>query len=143
MLIDYILVYIFSGFMGWLIEKYYFIRENPCGDTMNKKFLNICIPFLHVWAIGGIITIAIYNSLPKTNIFILSLLVAIVLSIFECVVGQLSYKINGHKTWEYEPYKCVTCNGFVSLYATAHWYLFALLLLFLFKFYKLAFSPKI
>ena len=133
---DYALAYVFSGFMGYVIEKYYFVKENPCGDTMNRKFLNICMPFLNVWAVGGVIVVFLLNHLQNMNIILLTLIATVILSILECCVGKLTFKINGSRSWFYEPYKCTTCDGFVSLWTSAHWFVFSLTLIYIYKFYK-------
>ena len=142
-LIEYPIVYILGGFIGWVIEKYYFNKENPlCGDTVNRKFLNICLPFLHVWAIGVLFLTILSNNYKNINILLLTIIAGIILTSFECLAGQLSFLINKYKTWDSSAERFFACNGFIGIIDTMNWFLFSFLFLI---FYPLAKAgiPKI
>ena len=67
-IIYYIIVYIIVGLIGWLWEYIYSgFRKDKCGDSFIKNYLQLCIPFLNIYAIGAIILLLIYN-LFKINV---------------------------------------------------------------------------
>lgn len=123
-LLEYSGVYILGGFTGWIIEKLYYKKNNSiCGDTCNRKILNICLPFLHVWALGALILAFLSNNVKNTNIILLSISAVLFLTSIECIVGKISLKVNKYKTWDYSDDVLSGCDGYICLTVSLYWFL--------------------
>lgn len=130
-IIEYLIVYILGGFSGWVIEKIYYKKHNSmCGDTFNRKFLKICLPFLHVWALGALILAFLSNNVKNTNIILLAIAAVLFLTSMECVAGKLSLKINNYKTWDYSDDILCGCDGYVCLTVSLYWFLCSVIFLY-------------
>ncbi len=131
---NYLLYYLISGFIGIIIEFLYMISYNIihynnnikhkinfpiCGDTLIQYF-NICIPFLNIYGFGGLFLAICANKYSEWNYFQFAFFMGFVLTIMECVIGNISYKFNGKKQWDY---KTNYCNGFISFETYIYWIL--------------------
>src|SRR5437868_10124278 len=119
-----LIYYLLFGFLGWFWERYISGFTLPvCGDTLIQR-AGLCIPFLNIWAFGSLILLAVRNYLSTQNTLVLSLIAAILLSIFECISGNLSMLLNnGKKTWNYRDRIYPFCNGFLALDVVAFWFI--------------------
>lgn len=116
---EYIIIYLLSGFFGWSVENFYFKKDLLCGDTLNKK-LGLCFPILHVWSVGGLILYALAQH-TTIDIFILSLIAGVLLTTLECAIGKISKYYNGYRTWNYDDNICPMREGYISLDVTFGW----------------------
>lgn len=111
-MLEYILIYLISGFIGWIVDNVYFKKNMICGDTVNKE-LGICLPILHQWSFGGIILLFLLNNCD-VNIILLSIVAGIIITISECIIGKISSKYNNRRMWDYRDHICPMCNGYIS-----------------------------
>jgi uncharacterized membrane protein len=124
-MIYYFLYYIIFGFIGWIIEYVYIslhsknnkINISFCGDSFNK-YIGICIPFLHIYSLGGLLLVYLANKLHKLNYIYFSIISGICLTIMECIIGNLSLLKNKKKQWDYHSN---ICNGFIAFDIFIYW----------------------
>lgn len=125
--LNYVTVYLVGGFLGYLWERLLGAPSTEslsysCGDTLNK-LLKLCIPFLHIYGLGAMVLLFIQDRFSQTNKFLLAISSAIVLTILECILGQLSKYINGYSKWNYkDKYNLSFCNGFVAFQPFLLWF---------------------
>ena len=125
---DYLCVYLATGFTGWILENVYNKNKTPmCADTLNRKYLNLCMPFLHLWGVGGIVLLYVIKNFNHINVYVLSLVAGLLLTILEAVAGLLSYKINGYQTWNYNDHICPMVGGYIAADVSCIWIFGALL----------------
>ena len=120
----YLLYYIIFGFVGIFLEFLYSVighnklRNFPiCGDTL-IEYTNLCIPFLNIYGFGGLLLAVMANKYNKWNYFQFAIYMGIILTIMECIIGNISYKVNGVKKWNYGSN---LCNGFISIEVFIFW----------------------
>ncbi len=123
---NYILYYLIFGFLGTIIEFLYsilkcHIKFPICGDTLNKYF-NLCIPFLNIYGLGALIMAFIANRYKDLDYVQYSIILGIILTIMECVIGNISFLFNHYKTWNYDSN---ICNGFISFEIFIYWTILA------------------
>lgn len=87
------------------------------------------IPFLPIYGFGGILIYTIYavvrynyGSLTTLQLVYLSLIIAFIATIFECLSGLLFFSISGSDGWSYD-IPCSGCNGYVNLFVTTGWFI--------------------
>ena len=106
------------GVIGWLVES---LRtgEWHC-DSLPGGHKN-CAPFAIAWGLAGILLLGLRLLLPNTNRLLLSVFAAIVMSSFECVIGNLALIVGMQveDLWNYTG--ITTCKGFVSAQITVYW----------------------
>lgn len=94
-----LLLFIIGSIGGWIYE--YLID-----GKVNYNF-GLHIPFLFVYGIGLVIWYQIYllfryyDPEYKINIVTRFIIYATIMTIFEWIIGKLSYKYNGYHTWLY------------------------------------------
>jgi uncharacterized membrane protein len=113
-MIEYILYFFVFSFIGWIFENLIGLRHHFCGDEI-MGHCNICLPMLTIYGIGGITLLFIKKNMIKNNIIIFSIVSGIILTIVECICGQISSYINKRKTWNYDQFPLAICDGYVSL----------------------------
>ena len=91
--------------------------------------LGICFPLFNIYGIGALILLGLRVYLPNVNNLVLAIIATIVITLMECLVGQLSFKINGKQTWNYSS---GVCNGFISLRISMFWFICSFLFYMLF-----------
>lgn len=127
---EYLLVYLISGFSGWLIESIYNNKRTVlCSDTINRKYLGFCAPFLHLWALGGVVLLFISKQFPDVNILLLSVISGILLTVLEGISGMVSHKVNGYHTWNYDNHILPMIDGYVALDITIIWIIISFIFL--------------
>lgn len=109
---EYIFIYLVSGFVGWIVDNFYFKKNMLCGDTVNKE-LGLCFPILHQWALGGITLLFLLNNL-NMNIVLLSIIAGIIITVTECVIGKISSRYNNRRMWDYRNHISPMCGGYIS-----------------------------
>ena len=127
---DYIIYFFVFCIIGWLWER--FIMKNneiSCGDTIVRK-IGLCMPILIIYGFGGMLLLFIKRNIVnkniiKKNIITYSLISGLLLTLFECIGGQISFYINKYKTWNYDHHPLKTCSGYVSLPVFLFWILCA------------------
>ena len=133
---EYIFTYILSGFIGWIFEYMYNPNNNSlCRDTFNKEYLKLCLPFLHVWAFGGIFLLYLSKNFNNYNVFLMAIIAGIILTIMEGIFGMISYKKNGYQTWNYSNHFLPFWNNYCAIDITIGWIIISLIFL--------TFYPKI
>ena len=125
----YIIIFLLFSNLGWIYEC---IILNKFGrDTLIKKISDMNIPIFSVYGVAGVVLYFIYSNFKYLTLIEKVLLAAIILNILECISGQLSYLVNGYKTWDYTyNFKFVLCDGYVSL-ETAIWWTFLITIVFI------------
>lgn len=104
--------------MGYIYESFIF-GKTTC-DTTVKSIFNKCLPFLLIYGIAAIILAFLDYYLNNINIFGKIIIATIIITLMECIIGNISYLINNYKTWDYSNMLC-SCNGFISLEASLLW----------------------
>ena len=95
---EYIIYFFIFCVLGWLWER--FIMKNneiSCGDTIVRK-IGACMPILLIYGFGGIFLLFIKRNVIKCNIITFALISGILLTLFECIGGQISFYINKYHT---------------------------------------------
>lgn len=125
---EYSTVYVLSGMIGWLTEHLYTGKDaDMCGDTINKKYLHICIPFLHVWAFCGILLFFMMRNCDNINKMLLAIFAGILITAIEGTIGIMSYNINGYMTWNYNDHLLPMFGGYCALDIMLCWIIIAYL----------------
>jgi len=110
--------FVVVGIIGWIVESLRgseWHSDSPPGGYRNP------FPFALAWGLAGMLLLSLRLLLPNTNRLLLSVFAAIVMSSFECVIGNLALMV-GMKVedlWNYTG--MTTCKGFVSAQITAYW----------------------
>ena len=84
------------------------------------KYFNVCLPLLTIYGAGILMLILMRYIFPNMNIFLLTIIATIIITLFECGCGMMSLKYNGHKTWNYG--KNNFCYGYIHPYVSAGWF---------------------
>jgi len=124
-LLSFIGFYLLFGFLGFLFEMIIGAQKNWCGDNLIQN-AGLCIPFLNIYAFGGIIILLIRPHFP---LYLSVIITGIILSIFECLSGELGQIFKtGPRAWNYNNGKHfgVFCDGYTSLDLLLFWTLIAL-----------------
>jgi hypothetical protein len=116
----YGLIFIVFSLLGYIYEAIIGKKHSICGDSL-MKMLNICLPLITIYGFGVIILIILRNMFPKMGILRLSILATIVITIYECIVGQMSFLYNKRQTWKYD---YPLCKGYISPYVSLVWFVF-------------------
>lgn len=122
-MLKYIVYYITFGFIGWIFE---YVQNPPaiskCGDTVITKS-GFCIPFLNVYSVGVIILLLLRKIYNKKQIVELSLISAVILTLFECISGKISLHINKRHTWSYKNRFFPLCDNFIAFDVSLFWFI--------------------
>ena len=140
---NYLLYYIIFGFVGSIIEFIYMLfkkstclsnniisyknilkctQKTPfCGDSL-IKYIGLCLPFFNVYGLGAVILAIFANRFHKWNFFVYSLVTSYLITVMECMVGQISFNFNGYQTWNYGSN---ICNGYISFNIYICWLVLA------------------
>ena len=130
-LLKYLLIFLVFANLGWIYEV--MILNLNSKDTICKSFTDIPVPILSIYGFGGILIYLIYSNFKNLTFVQKVLLTTIIVNIMECVAGQISWRINGYKTWNYEGIsKCTLCDGYISLETIIWW---TVLVIFVFMFF--------
>lgn len=146
-------IYVICGFLGFGFE--YHLSggtKDLCGDSLQKNILRWCLPFLHVYALGGLIITGLYvwlkravtrNSLdgflPRVHarlssanailpFIVFSVIAGLLLGAFECLGGVANETLitNGVQEWDYTGYHPYSlCGGYTALDIMVMWAIFA------------------
>lgn len=114
------------GVLGWLIE-YFYSGQNLSldADSFNKKILHINVPFLHIWAIGGLMFYIMNRSFKDILRLPLAFITGLLVTAMECGGGHVSNCVNGYKTWDYKNHHIPFCHGYCSIDVSLCWTLLA------------------
>lgn len=124
-MLDYIIIFFISSLFGWLYEHYIIGKEATSTDLV---LLNINMPLLTIYGWGSVLIVLLYKNLYKMPLYNKILITVLIIIIFECLVGQLSYKYNKYHTWIYPENHIISCNGYISVYASIVWLVFVIIL---------------
>lgn len=113
-----IFLFILGGLFGWLLE-YILFNKRACDRTLTTIFEE-CYPFLMIYGTGLVILYLIYKYLPGDMNFITKVIIGTILVvIFECLIGTITGKIFGGRTWAYSG--LTMCNKYISLKVAFGW----------------------
>jgi hypothetical protein len=100
----------------------FLLFDPPC-DRNLKWMFGVCLPFLLVYAFGGIILYFI----NRLNLSVLqkSLLASFLITILECTSGKISKWIYGTRSWKYTFWPF--CDNFVSVGVSSCWFLISMI----------------
>jgi uncharacterized membrane protein len=122
---EYILYFFIFSVLGWLWERVIMKNDEiSCGDTIVRK-ISICMPILLIYGFGGMLLLFIKRNIIKRNILSFAFISGILLTLFECIGGQISFYINKYRTWYYDTHPLNICNGYISLPVFLFWVLCA------------------
>jgi uncharacterized membrane protein len=122
--LELISFYLLFGFLGFLFEMMIGAQKNWCGDNLIQN-AGLCIPFLNIYAFGGILILLIRPHFSPIYAAIIS---GIILTLFECLCGHLGQWFNaGPRAWNYKNgnHFGVFCDGYTSLDLFLFWTLIA------------------
>lgn len=109
-MIAVLFLFFIFGVLGWSFEKLQ--GKQPC-DTILRKLTGTCPPFLTIYGLGVVILYVLSRlDVGYVSLFALSF---IIINVFECLVGKLSYLVNGYETWDYPDTWFTLCDGYLSL----------------------------
>lgn len=134
---SYLVIFLVFGIFGGLFEGILY------GNYTDQISQVIPIPFLVLWGIGSIFILLLYNFWKKGKkslyeLFILSLIATIVLTLGECVAGKISEQIYEKQLWNYRISKgdydifykyCTFCDGYNNILASFIIFIFSFILL--------------
>jgi uncharacterized membrane protein len=114
-MIEYIIYYIVFALIGWLFENIFIRKKNPlCGDEFMNE-IGVCLPLLTMYGLGGITLLFIKKNMIKDNIILFSIISGTILTVIECIGGQISELYTKNKRWNYSNYPLAMCNGYIAL----------------------------
>ena len=91
------LYFIFYGFVGWLMDTgFRTIRDKKFSQGSFLK-----IPFCSTYGLGALLLLLIQSWIIEQNILVQFVLLAVVLSAFEFIIGFLSSHVWGKRYWDY------------------------------------------
>jgi len=126
-IVQYILIYIIFGFIGYLFELCVSDKKNIKhklkGDTIIKKILKWNIPFINIYGIGVVLLLLINKYINIQNIYVLSIISGLILTYLECLSGYISLVINKRHTWNYKNQLLPCCDNYISLDVGLFWML--------------------
>jgi uncharacterized membrane protein len=144
---NYLLYYLIFGFLGWIVEFIYMLftkstclsnniinykkimKCHPtfpiCGDTL-VRYIKLCIPFLNVYGLGAVILAILSNRFKHWNLFVFSIFGGYLVTVMECIIGQMSFNFNHYQTWNY---RSNICKGYISFNIFIYW----IILVYLFR----------
>ena len=142
----YLLVYLIALIFGWIIESIS-IRKLFCFSPFDLScflkgvFLNGYGIFLVLITFIYQIFLSKYININQLSSFLILFIILFVsLAAFECLMGQISWRNYGVRTWNYDKYGYSTCNGYIALFPTL---LFSVILILYFKFiYPIIFGKE-
>lgn len=117
--ITYIIVFILFAVIGWIYEYHFFGKDAP--DRVSSKFLNVNLPILPIYGVGGVLLYYITTNYIHLSILHRTIIATIIITIFECVAGQVSFLLNRFNTWSYADHQMSTCSGYISLETSLWW----------------------
>ena len=127
------LLYLGGSFIGCLWEHIIF-GKSLCGDTFTQKLLGFCLPLSHIYGIGVLIVKYLYilfHIKHSLSLLLTAFIITIVITLFEIIVGQISFAYNEYKTWHYEYLSFA--NGYGSVLISCGWFVGVLLLICVFE----------
>lgn len=113
-----LILFVFS-FLGYIFEAIVFNNFNP--DTLSIK-LGITLPFKFIYGGAVLLLILIDRWLPQYNALIKSLIATLIITFYECILGQISLYVNGYHTWDYSQNFYPMCNNYNSLSISTGWF---------------------
>ena len=127
----YIIVYLLFSLAGWIYDHLIFnMGEQDNQDPLLKKMSRANIPLCSIYGLAGVILLFIHYNMTTIPFILKVLLASIVINSIECLMGQLSYRINGFASWNYQEYLVPACSGYISL-TTAIWWTFLIAIIFI------------
>lgn len=121
---EYIIYFFVFSFIGFIFENCIGKYNSFCGDSTIKK-LKLCLPLLTIYGFGGIILLFIKKNIIKNNVITFSIISGIILTLMECIGGQISLYINKSKTWDYSYLPFCFCDGYIALPVFFVWIIFS------------------
>jgi uncharacterized membrane protein len=119
-----IVLFVVASVVGYIYE---YLLTNKYKTSSDLAYLGLNLPMLTIYGYGAII-IALINYLDWM-MWQKILFAIIILNIFECMVGKISYAYNGYQTWNYSDECLSGCGGYVSVKASVVWTICCILLL--------------
>ena len=131
----YLKYFLIFGFFGWIVENIWNIRDNEfrCSPYINLLSQKYCpIPFLPIYAFGGLIIVIIVNNV-KSRINRL-LLYGLIFNIIEYIGGyigeeyickRVSTCAEGNKLWNYNDNPNI--KGYIDIKHTLMWFILGFL----------------
>lgn len=111
-----IIVFLVFSFLGWVYETR--LLKKSSKDTL----LGGRVPLLTIYGLGGVVLLLLFITLPLP-LWGKILVATVVITLLECLGGQLSLRINGRHTWNYSNKWCPLCDNYVSIETSFYWLL--------------------
>ena len=116
---NYIRLFILASFIGWVYE-YLLTKERPHSTDLESILQYKNVPLLTIYGTCTLMVMIIYDYL-ECNVCFKILISAMMVTVAECIIGKISYKINRRKMWCYPNSYIACCDGFISVKATFIW----------------------
>ena len=126
-IVTYMIIFILFSILGWIYEYHFFGKDGP--DNISRKIFNVDMAILPIYGIGGILLYYIVTNYKNLSILHRTIIATLIISIFECMAGQLSYWFNGKQTWKYDDHMMPTCSGYISV-GTSLWWMILIYIMF-------------
>ncbi len=125
-IIKYVIIFILFSVVGFLYESVIGVQTSKCGDSIMNMF-NLCLPMLTIYGFGAVALVFFRDIFPDMHIIFLSIIATILITIMECIGGQLSLRYNGYQTWDYVDGKYEVCDGYIAPHISSVWFIFILI----------------
>lgn len=121
MLKIYLILLIVGSFIGWVFE--HVARGVTSCETVSRVVLGECMPFTLMYGAGFAILYFIGTHCPSLNIYGKTVLAAVVLTVMECLTGQVLARIETPTPWKYKQSWFPACSGYISIVVSLVWLL--------------------
>ena len=112
------------SFIGYFFEAILFNNYRP--DTLNILF-GFNLPLKFIYGIAALLLIVIDDQLSEYNLLIKTLIATLIITLYECLAGQISLYLNSYQTWNYSQTFYPLCNNYISIEISAYWFLLILI----------------
>lgn len=136
----YLILFILSSFVGYLWELILTNGKAICGDMIVNS-LGLCMPFLFIYGFAAMILVSLRKILNLSRVH-LALLATLIITIYECIVGYLSYITFGKQTWKYPKIYMTFCSGYISIITSIYWFALIYGFYIFLSYYDLYFEKK-
>lgn len=120
--VRYLLLFFVFAVIGWFYENKIILKDST--DTLILNLTGLRLPLLTIYGIGGVIVVYMAERIPTEkplDVIRYILLITIIINLLECIVGQMSLRMNKYRTWNYDSKLLPACDGYVSLTTFVGW----------------------
>lgn len=128
----YVFLFLLFSFLGWVFEVIvrFLLGQGVLFDQGIKYLFGIDVPFLPIYGFGFLIIYFMSKALNKTaikkNILLKSLILGVIISIFELLSGLLCKYVLKINFWDYS-YHPLNLFGYISIISFSIWFILVLI----------------